>query len=211
MDTSLRNDQDTSHGPAFKDPSHLSSAEPERNLRPDQVGRKRDRLPRWGSLSRVISSAQYVVNQRAIGETTCPFQKPGLWPFARLFYDTAATLRAQQTGPLDSSRSPPGTGFLDLSNKLLGIPTGGGRARAIVNEPVPHPTFCEDVLRVCRIRLNLLAQVIDVQPHVRDLILVLVSPHLGQQRAVRYSPPGILNQVTEQPELGGSLTCPTNC
>ncbi len=53
-----------------------------------------------------------------------------------------------------------------------------------VYKSVPYPAFGQDVFRVGRVLLQLLAQVVDVQTDIVRLVAVLITPHFRQQLVV---------------------------
>ena len=71
-----------------------------------------------------------------------------------------------------------------------------------VHKAVADAALRQNVLRVRRVFLDLLAQVVDVQPDVVRLVAVLVAPDLRQQLIVRNCPARVLDQVVEQAVLG---------
>src|SRR5438445_4430813 len=75
-------------------------------------------------------------------------------------------------------------------------------ASDLVGEAIAHATFGEDIARIGRIVLELLAQVVDVQADVVRGIAILGAPHAAEQRLVGHDHARVREQVIEQAELG---------
>jgi len=72
-----------------------------------------------------------------------------------------------------------------------------------IDEAVANTSFSEDIFRVGGIFLNLLAQVVDIQPDIMGFVPIFVSPHLGQNLIVGEHPTCILNKVVKQSIFSG--------
>jgi transposase len=77
-----------------------------------------------------------------------------------------------------------------------------------IDKTIPDSAFGQNVLRVCRVLFDLLAQIGDIEPQVVRLIAVLRTPHLAQELLVGHHIPGILHQVVQQPILGRAQVHP---
>src|SRR6185295_17977284 len=70
-----------------------------------------------------------------------------------------------------------------------------------VTEAVPNAAHGEDVLRLLRVGLELLAQVADVDVYGARISVGRVAPHAREQHVARVDPPGIGRERGEDLEL----------
>ena len=71
-----------------------------------------------------------------------------------------------------------------------------------IDETIADAALGEDIFGVGWVFFQLLAQIIDVKPHVMRLVAIFVSPDLGKKLIVGHHPTGILHQVVQQPVFG---------
>src|SRR5690606_14412863 len=85
----------------------------------------------------------------------------------------------------------------------LGAPSGGegGGGDGEVGQAVAGAPLREQVLRVGRVVLDLLAQVADVDPQVVRVVHVLVAPYRAEQEAVGRHFPDARRERGQQPVL----------
>jgi len=78
------------------------------------------------------------------------------------------------------------------------------------DEPVAEPSFRPDVGRIVRVVAEFVPEAADVDPDVVDLVDVLASPDLREQRPVLEDVAGVPDEVVEQLVFGRGQVEPVN-
>src|SRR6266446_7989197 len=77
-----------------------------------------------------------------------------------------------------------------------------GQSRSVTRlEAIPDPGLGENVLRSCRVRLDLLSQLADENAQVLGLLDIVAPPNRRQQRTVRENFPSMTGQMDHQIKL----------
>ena len=68
---------------------------------------------------------------------------------------------------------------------------------------IAYAGFGEDIVRVRRVRFQLMAQSVDIDLEDMVLASILLSPHMGEQHILGHDSSGILRQIGEDAVLDG--------